>query len=83
MQPNYGNFNCISHQHISHQPSTTAMSSLLHAACRIEAAVNAYRSVKEHADRELWKVKFETEKVCKSFKRFTAMDPHGSQSIFN
>jgi hypothetical protein len=43
------------------------MSSLLHIAHRIEAAVEAYISVKEHADWELWKAGFEDEKVRREF----------------
>jgi hypothetical protein len=41
------------------------MSSLLHIAHRVEAAVKAYISIKEHANWELWKAGFSDEKVCK------------------
>jgi len=34
------------------------MSSLLHIACLVEAAVKAYILVKEHTDTELWKTAF-------------------------
>lgn len=47
--------------------STSTMSSLLHIAHRIEAAVEAYISVKEHANWELWKAGFEDEKVRREF----------------
>jgi hypothetical protein len=39
------------------------MTSLLHVASRVEAAVKAYNSVKEHTDLELWKAEFEKERV--------------------
>jgi hypothetical protein len=44
-----------------------AMSSLLHIACRVEAAVEAYISVKEYANWELWKAGFSKENVRKVF----------------
>jgi hypothetical protein len=46
------------------------MSSILHVACRIQAAVKAYCSVKEHADRELWEAQFFEERVRTFFRRF-------------
>ena len=47
------------------------MSSILHIACRIQAAVQAYNSVKGHADREKWKARFEDERVLPLFRRIT------------
>ena len=62
----------ILHNQLANQPSHTShtMSSLLHIASHIQAAVKAYNSVKEHADREKWKAGFENEKVRPMFKRF-------------
>ena len=40
------------------------MSSLLHAASRIQAAVNAYNSVQDWADQEKWRAQFVKENVC-------------------
>ena len=40
------------------------MSSLLTIASRVEAAVGAYTSVQDFADKELWKAGFERELVC-------------------
>jgi hypothetical protein len=50
------------------------MSSLLNIAARIEAAVKAYISVRQMADREVWKEKFEGERVSTPFQwRFERM----------
>ncbi|KAF8260935.1 hypothetical protein EI94DRAFT_1811028 [Lactarius quietus] len=45
------------------------MSSLLHIASRIQAAVLAYTSVMDHTDLEKWKAQFQNEKA-KSIKEF-------------
>jgi hypothetical protein len=44
------------------------MSSLLNIAARIEAAVKSYVSVRQMADREVWKEKFEGERVSTLFQ---------------
>jgi hypothetical protein len=54
------------------------MSSLLEIACRVEAAIDAYDSVREHTDTELWKKQLEQEKVHAIFRRFVDLI-----SIFN
>jgi hypothetical protein len=62
----YGKFNHhILHDQPANQPSYTShtMSSLLHIACRIQAAVKAYNSVKGNTDRAKWKAGFENEQV--------------------
>jgi hypothetical protein len=43
------------------------MSSLHHIAHRVEVAVKAYISVKEHANLDLWKAGFLDENVCREF----------------
>jgi len=45
-------------------PNISKMSSLLRIAARVEAAVEAYNSVWDFADKVLWKVGFEREMVC-------------------
>jgi hypothetical protein len=39
------------------------MSGFLHIASRVEAAVEAYTSVRDFADEELWRAKFRAETV--------------------
>lgn len=39
------------------------MLTLLHIAYRVEAAAEAYRSIKEHANQEAWKARFSAESV--------------------
>ena len=62
--------------YFTHQPATKPsytsdiMSSLLHIARNVQAAVKAYNSVKENTDRAKWKAGFENEQVCPRFKRF-------------
>lgn len=51
------------------------MSSLLHCACRFQAAVKAYNSVKDFADRKKWKAQFANDRV-----RPTVMPVHFSLS---
>lgn len=48
-------------------PPTATMSSLLIVASRVQAAVKAYCSAKEHADWAQWKGQFVKEKVRKSY----------------
>ena len=50
------------------------MSSLLHVACRVQAAVKAYNSVKDYADREKWKAQFVKEKVRPVVIHFSPSD---------
>ena len=45
-------------------PNISKMSSLLRIAARVEAAVEAYNSVQDFANKVLWKVGFEREMVC-------------------
>ncbi|KAH9030806.1 hypothetical protein EDB84DRAFT_1439026 [Lactarius hengduanensis] len=52
------------------------MSSLLEIACRVEAAMDAYGSVKEHTDKELWKKQLEHEKDKSIQAFFQAKEQH-------
>ncbi|KAH9037993.1 hypothetical protein EDB83DRAFT_2318521 [Lactarius deliciosus] len=52
------------------------MSSLLEIACRVEAAMDAYGSVKGHTDKELWKKQLEHEKDKSIQAFFQAKEQH-------
>lgn len=48
----------------AHLTKFSKMSNLLTIAARVEAAVRAYNSVRDFADKPLWKVGFSREMVC-------------------